>query len=95
MTKGEEKGESVTEILGELESCPEMLQGCPMRVIIHQSDFSSLSVSRPPSCSAPCLLCNVIIFFSRGVTFIKNAGVVAASVWDGFWGVFTVWDSQR
>lgn len=38
-----------------------------------------LSSAAAPSCFAPCLLCNVIIFLSRGVTFIKDAGAGAAS----------------
>lgn len=50
MTKGggRKKGIiAVTENLGELESCPKTLQGCPTSGVIHQSDFSSLRVSHP------------------------------------------------
>lgn len=33
----------------------------------------------PPPVLPPCLLCNVIIFLSRGVTFIKDVGAGATS----------------
>lgn len=36
-------------------------------------------LSPTPSCSAPCLLCNVIIFVLRSVTFIKDASAGVTS----------------
>lgn len=57
-----------------------------------------LSLLPPPPAPPPCLLCNVIIFLSRGVTFIKDAGAGATSC-QNFRMIFGVglrmWDCQR
>lgn len=80
-TEGGLKGimAAAVENLGELESYPKMLQGCLTRGVIHQSDFSSPSVSHS---SLPLPLSSLQrnhFPLSRGVTFIKDAGGFVAS----------------
>lgn len=100
MTKGDGGLKGIVapvENLGELESYPEMLQGCLTRGIIHQSDSSSPSVSHS-SLPLPCPLCNAIIFPLAGCDIHKGCRWICSILPKfgmSFRGVFTAPDAPR